>query len=326
MSGSPVVPYSVAIVLSAFLGVLGGGVLVWWLLRNLWREPLERVGRQLETKLGRVQQENVGLRGRLRRAAQSYTHELHQHQQTIRDKAAVQLELARLEGRARELNMRLEEAHGHLATTQRALEESQDKISELEISAAGAKQRHEHQSQMIGQLQVEQKVLQAETAVVRQALAEAQKEIGRIQALTAEKATLQMQLDAMRQQLHQRESQQEGLVTQLVSFGQQTGALQAQLTAAQANLADREQLKQTLESAQAQIMELEKAVVQHKRANLEDIDGIGRVFATRLQEAGIDTFEKLVNTPAADLRRIVQLKEWQAADIASWQEQARGKL
>lgn len=55
---------------------------------------------------------------------------------------------------------------------------------------------------------------------------------------------------------------------------------------------------------------------------LEEIAGIGPVFARRLRKAGITTFRQLAMLPEARIRDIVQLQPWQA-DVASWIEQAR---
>lgn len=55
---------------------------------------------------------------------------------------------------------------------------------------------------------------------------------------------------------------------------------------------------------------------------LQEIAGIGPVFARRLQSAGITTFRQLAMMPPERLRDIAQVQEWQA-DVTSWIEQAR---
>lgn len=57
---------------------------------------------------------------------------------------------------------------------------------------------------------------------------------------------------------------------------------------------------------------------------LQEIKGIGPVYAQRLQEAGIRTFRQLAALPADDVRAKVGLEPWQA-DVDSWIEQARGR-
>ena len=322
MSGIPVVPYDVAIFLTLLVGIVSGGVLVWWILRHLWWEPLAQVGRQLESQLQRTQTENKGLRGRLRRAAQQYTREMRQHQQTTAEKTAVQIQLAQLEGRTRELAVRLEETNGRWAASQRALHESQDKLTELHTQRAGAMAKHEAQITLIAQLQQERQMWQAEVTHTRQTLAEAHQALGRLHALTAEKLALQTELEQVRQQLHQRQADHEPLIQQLAALSQQAGAWQAELTAAHSHLADYQRTQHALAHAEAQILALEQAIAQHKRDNLQEIDGIGPVFAKRLYEAGIDSFAKLAQTSAERLREVVQLKPWQAADIEGWREQA----
>ncbi|HSM55951.1 MAG TPA: helix-hairpin-helix domain-containing protein [Candidatus Sulfomarinibacteraceae bacterium] len=55
---------------------------------------------------------------------------------------------------------------------------------------------------------------------------------------------------------------------------------------------------------------------------LQEIAGIGPVFARRLHNAGITTFRQLAMLPPERLRDIVHVAPWQA-DVTSWIEQAR---
>jgi predicted flap endonuclease-1-like 5' DNA nuclease len=55
---------------------------------------------------------------------------------------------------------------------------------------------------------------------------------------------------------------------------------------------------------------------------LEEITGIGPVFANRLRDAGIRTFHQLATLPPERIREIAQMQPWQG-DVESWIEQAR---
>lgn len=68
---------------------------------------------------------------------------------------------------------------------------------------------------------------------------------------------------------------------------------------------------------------VQEKTVTVERERLEDIFGIGPTYSKRLRGAGIDSFEKLAATPVAELERIVQKRDWQIADPASWVSQAR---
>ena len=57
--------------------------------------------------------------------------------------------------------------------------------------------------------------------------------------------------------------------------------------------------------------------------NLEQISGIGPVYATRLHDAGVRTFAALAATAPERLREIVGLQSWHSADPQHWVEQAR---
>jgi hypothetical protein len=50
---------------------------------------------------------------------------------------------------------------------------------------------------------------------------------------------------------------------------------------------------------------------------LEEIRGIGPVFANRLNDAGIFTFEQLASTPPEDLARITGTTRWDPVDWIS---------
>ncbi len=57
--------------------------------------------------------------------------------------------------------------------------------------------------------------------------------------------------------------------------------------------------------------------------DLTTINGIGPVYARRLQEAGITTFAALAAQDPERIAQIVQLKEWQAASPLEWIAQAQ---
>lgn len=56
---------------------------------------------------------------------------------------------------------------------------------------------------------------------------------------------------------------------------------------------------------------------------LQLINGIGNVFAERLQQAGVTTFTALGDLTAERAVEIVQAKSWQAIDATAWIEQAK---
>lgn len=57
--------------------------------------------------------------------------------------------------------------------------------------------------------------------------------------------------------------------------------------------------------------------------DLTRIKGIGKVFASKLQGAGIATFADLAGADPAHLAAIVEPKAWQAVDFGAWIDQAR---
>ena len=92
-------------------------------------------------------------------------------------------------------------------------------------------------------------------------------------------------------------------------------------------------LRRELEAARLEISRLQAqtpataAVVATTVANmadhLQDINGIGQVYAKRLNDAGVYTYAQLSELSTERLREIIQPQEWQSLDFASWITQAR---
>lgn len=58
---------------------------------------------------------------------------------------------------------------------------------------------------------------------------------------------------------------------------------------------------------------------------LQEIAGIGPVYARRLQESGIRTFRELASLSADEVRAKAGLEEWQG-DVDSWIAQAQARI
>jgi predicted flap endonuclease-1-like 5' DNA nuclease len=63
--------------------------------------------------------------------------------------------------------------------------------------------------------------------------------------------------------------------------------------------------------------------IPQRRDNLVDIDGIGPVYAKRLNEAGIVSFAQLAELTPDQIRAIIKPAEWQKIDAESWIAQAK---
>jgi predicted flap endonuclease-1-like 5' DNA nuclease len=68
---------------------------------------------------------------------------------------------------------------------------------------------------------------------------------------------------------------------------------------------------------------IKEKVVHVERAHLQDIYGIGPVYAKRLKDAGISTFDELADANPKELIQIAKIQDWQVADPGSWVSQAR---
>jgi predicted flap endonuclease-1-like 5' DNA nuclease len=77
---------------------------------------------------------------------------------------------------------------------------------------------------------------------------------------------------------------------------------------------------------QADLTDLEATVVQTRpvrRDPLVDIEGIGPVYAQRLNDAGIFSFRQLAAQTPERLREIINPEAWQKIDVADWIAQAK---
>ena len=57
--------------------------------------------------------------------------------------------------------------------------------------------------------------------------------------------------------------------------------------------------------------------------DLTVIKGIGSVYQWKLRDAGFNTLRQLAAADPDQLRRMLDIKNWQRVDIESWIEQAR---
>ncbi len=64
--------------------------------------------------------------------------------------------------------------------------------------------------------------------------------------------------------------------------------------------------------------QLELFGTQTRVDNLEDINGIGKVFARKLNAAGVMTFDDLARMPVERIREIIQPKAWQKIEPEAW--------
>ena len=87
-------------------------------------------------------------------------------------------------------------------------------------------------------------------------------------------------------------------------------------------------LRKELDVARLEINNLQNRVQQQnttgrKTDRLQDISGIGQVYARKLNDAGIYTFTDLADVSIERLTEIINPQEWQSLDFDAWIRQAR---
>ncbi len=87
-------------------------------------------------------------------------------------------------------------------------------------------------------------------------------------------------------------------------------------------------LRKELDVARLEISNLQNRVQQqnsttHKMDRLQDVNGIGQVYARKLNDAGLYTFADLADVSVERLTEIINPQEWQSLDFDAWIRQAR---
>lgn len=67
----------------------------------------------------------------------------------------------------------------------------------------------------------------------------------------------------------------------------------------------------------------------YRRVPLDDltaIRGIGKVYQLKLRDAGITTYRQLAEAEPQWLRRLLDLQDWQRANVEAWIQQASDRM
>jgi len=85
-------------------------------------------------------------------------------------------------------------------------------------------------------------------------------------------------------------------------------------------------LREQLAATHSQVDRLRDDFETYQRTHpdtLTVIKGIGPVYQWKLRDAGVNTFAQLAAADPDQLRRMLDVKEWQRVNVESWIEQAR---
>ncbi|GAB4527822.1 MAG: hypothetical protein Kow0063_03460 [Anaerolineae bacterium] len=86
------------------------------------------------------------------------------------------------------------------------------------------------------------------------------------------------------------------------------------------------ELREQLTAADARLDSLQDEFDAYQRTHPDDltvIKGIGPVYQWKLRDAGFNTYRQLAAADPAQLRRMLDIKNWQRVNVESWIEQAR---
>ena len=86
------------------------------------------------------------------------------------------------------------------------------------------------------------------------------------------------------------------------------------------------ELREQLAATHARLDGLGDEFEAYQRTHPDDmtvVRGIGPVYQWKLRDAGVNTYAQLAASDPDQLRRMLDIKDWQRVDIESWIEQAR---
>jgi predicted flap endonuclease-1-like 5' DNA nuclease len=253
------------------------------------------------------------------------------HQLTIVDlreqlaKRQAELDALRAEVEASDADARRAEAEAEVARLAENLAQREEALAELKRQLAG------HQAE----LNEAQADLERQQAEAEDAAAAYQQQIEQLRDELTEAHT-QAALDETADNLAQLERQYNEAMALLADA--RTELVRGRREAEEATrLLDQqrreaEQLSERLAQAQADLEELrererERLVIEETvfkdEDNLTEINGIGRIFARKLERAGIVTYEMLSETSEEDLKEILGTPRWRTPNVRSWRKQAR---
>ena len=112
------------------------------------------------------------------------------------------------------------------------------------------------------------------------------------------------------------------------SLGGQAGDSASQTLADFLRQRDEElrELREQLSRADAQLDALRDEFEAYQQTHPDDltvIKGIGSVYQWKLRDAGFNTYKQLASADPDQLRRMLDIKNWQRVNVESWIEQAR---
>ncbi len=86
------------------------------------------------------------------------------------------------------------------------------------------------------------------------------------------------------------------------------------------------ELREQIEASDGRLDALQGEFDVYQRTHPDDltvIKGIGSVYQWKLRDAGVSTLKQLSTADPDQLRRMLDVKNWQRVDVESWIEQAR---
>lgn len=318
---------------------------------QLQKERLEKEQAQMRTKLAKSTDELDGIQVRLRQMTA-----IEQANETLRGK------LTGAEGRVRELEIHSQKLENHVRAIEKDFTGSGQQIGRLKETLARAEEQVGALRQERDTLQAEKQTLRDRLAATEEELAtiganeaasqdnsieidrlvterdSAHSEINRLRSALGSMKTQQERAAAIQDENDQLTARLESAENELLTEHNRLVAAELKLQNMEDALADErlkvQQLTQQVDSEaaekvaqlQAELDARDLATLALNRTTtdrLQEINGIGNVFAQRFNDEGVHTYEQLAALESERIVEIVKAKSWQKIDADSWIAQAR---
>jgi predicted flap endonuclease-1-like 5' DNA nuclease len=321
---------TVELILAAFVGLVTGALLALWLdsqtlVRRVQDANAEKSKAQAELQKFQIRHRALEQEVQAVKMASATA-----VQDTTQFEATIARQLAEIEASRDQLQTTIqtnEALRENLLEAQDRLEELQglNLMAEAKLSASEAEN-----NRLVGDVQLveaEIALLEAKVAQANNALQQAQDYI----------AALEQKVAAAEAQTSAIEAEKDLALTQLQEAELTAAEQNARIATLEKQVRDAELVRQDLqvarnrlETADTHIQKLQDSVedahamVSYSGKNeLQLIRGIGPAYARRLNEFGINSFNDLAKCDPQQIATIIKKKNWQAADIQDWIDEAK---
>ena len=321
---------TVEVILAAFVGLVTGALLALWLdSQTLVRRVQDANAAKSKTQ-AELQKSQIRYRALEQELQMVKVESATAVQDTTQFEATIARQLAEIEASRDQLQTTIQTNEA----LRENLLEAQDRLEELEGLSLMAEEKLAANAAENNRLVGDVQLVEAEIALLEARVAQANDAWQQAQSCITE---LEQKVAAAEAQSSAIEAEKDLVLTQLQEAELTAAEQNARIATLEKQLRDAEFVRQDLEAAREKLQTADKQI-QTLQDNVEDahtminysgknelqlIRGIGPAYARRLNEFGINSFSELAKCEPQQIATIIKKKNWQAADIQDWIDEAK---